>query len=497
MWLRWWDALAHPDFSAACFTFPAVLPRGAGRAADAPAGDGRSCANGCSCADGRVQRRAHAAAHHFRHRAAGDHDGYGRAFAHVPTYAHTHARPLRPYTIDALAARAYGGGELQIVEQLESTDRFARYLITYPSDGLTIQGFMNVPHEGSSFPVAIVLHGYVNPDQYQTLAYTTRYADALANAGYLVIHPNLRGFPPAAEEGDDAYRTGLAADVLNLIAVIRAQSQDPLGPLRRADTEAVHLWGHSMGGGVALRVATILGDAPYLRAAVLYGAMSGDERLNYERIREWSGGQSGAFELETPPEALRAISPIDHLDRLRAPLSIHHGDADETVPPDWSADLCARLAGAGSSGRVFHLQRRAAYLLWRLGRAVQRARDRLFRPELTGKIRVFLLNGRAPERILVGARGLVLIFDFTLNFLSNPLAPVFSSPAFPAAPAPPCSRAGSAGHCAARGARGPGRPRPGRRGPGSSAFLRHASRRCPSITAVASASASSARPPPR
>ena len=251
--------------------------------------------------------------------------------------------PYAPYTIDALAARAYGGGELQIVEQLESTDRFARYLITYPSDGLTIQGFMNVPHEGSSFPVAIVLHGYVNPDQYQTLAYTTRYADALANAGYLVIHPNLRGFPPAAEEGDDAYRTGLAADVLNLIAVIRAQSQDPLGPLRRADTEAVHLWGHSMGGGVTLRVATILGDAPYLRAAVLYGAMSGDERLNYERIREWSGGQSGAFELETPPEALRAISPIDHLDRLRAPLSIHHGDADETVPPDWSADLCARL----------------------------------------------------------------------------------------------------------------------------------------------------------
>ena len=251
--------------------------------------------------------------------------------------------PYAPYTIDALAARAYGGGELQIVEQLESTARFARYLITYPSDGLTIEGFMNVPHEGSTFPVAIVLHGYVNPDQYETLAYTTRYADALANAGYFVIHPNLRGFPRGAEEADDTFRTGLAADVLNLIAVIREQSQDPLGPLRRADAEAMHLWGHSMGGGVALRVATILGDAPYLHAAVLYGAMSGDERLNYERIREWSGGQSGAFELATPPEALQAIAPIAHLDRLRAPLSIHHGDADETVPPDWSADLCARL----------------------------------------------------------------------------------------------------------------------------------------------------------
>jgi len=260
--------------------------------------------------------------------------------------------PYAPYTIDALAARAYGGGELQIVEQIGSTERFARYLITYPSDGLTIYGFMNVPHEGSKFPVALVLHGYVDPDQYQTLAYTTRYADALADAGYFVIHPNLRGFPPAGE-GDDAYRTGLAADVLNLIAVIRAQSQDPLGPLRRADADAVHLWGHSMGGGVTLRVATILGDVPYLRAAVLYGAMSGDERLNYERILEWSGGQSGSFELATPPEALQAISPIEHLERLRAPLSIHHGDADETVPPQWSADLCARLEALGHPVECF------------------------------------------------------------------------------------------------------------------------------------------------
>lgn len=249
--------------------------------------------------------------------------------------------PYAPYTIAALAARDYGDGQLQIIERLESNDVFAKYLITYPSDGLTIYGFMNVPHEGSRFPVAIVLHGYIDPQAYETLAYTTRYADALAEAGYFAIHPNLRGFPPS-DDGDDTFRTGLAIDVLNLIAIIRQQSQDPEGPLRRADAEAIHLWGHSMGGGAALRVATVLNE-PYLRAAVLYGAMSGDESLNYERIQEWSGGRSGSFELAAPPQALEAISPIYHLQRIRAPLSIHHGDADETVPPEWSADLCQRL----------------------------------------------------------------------------------------------------------------------------------------------------------
>ena len=253
--------------------------------------------------------------------------------------------PYAPFTIDALSSRVYGGGELQIVETQERTEQFARYLITYPSDGLTIIGFMNVPHEGSKFPVVIMLHGYVPPSEYETLAYTQRYADALAEAGYFVIHPNMRNFPPS-DEGPDDFRSGLAVDVLNLIAIIREQSQDPEGPLRRADTEDINLWGHSMGGGVALRVA-VVNNAPYIKTAVLYGAMSGDERLNYGRILEWSEGERGEFELAAPSEAMQAISPIDHLDRLNAAISIHHGDADQTVPPQWSDDLCRRLERAG------------------------------------------------------------------------------------------------------------------------------------------------------
>lgn len=249
--------------------------------------------------------------------------------------------PYAAFTVDALTQRTYGGGRLQIEDTLLETDAFTRYLISYPSDGLTIYGFMNVPREGAKFPVALVLHGYIDPDVYETEAYTTRYADALAEAGYFTLHPNFRNYPPS-DDGPNPFRIGYAIDVLNLLAIIREQSvADPQGPLRRADGDYIHIMGHSMGGGVALRVSVVRPE--WVRAVVLYAAVSGDEQVNYAKVLEWSGGRSGRYELGIPPEALTAISPINYLTRLRAPVSIHHSDADTVVPPAWSDDLCARL----------------------------------------------------------------------------------------------------------------------------------------------------------
>jgi dipeptidyl aminopeptidase/acylaminoacyl peptidase len=215
---------------------------------------------------------------------------------------------------------------------------FTRYLIRYPSDGLNIYGFANIPNEAGSYPVVIALHGYIDPAIYNTLDYTTRYADALASAGYIVLHPNLRGYAPS-DSGENLFRVGMAIDVLNLIALVQSQSggTDPLGSAR---PDRIGLWGHSMGGGISTRVLTVSDD---VQAAVLYAAMSGDERKNFEAIYQWSGQTRGLEELNVPAEALARISPMHFLGNISAAVSIHHGLADALVPVDWSVTTCEQL----------------------------------------------------------------------------------------------------------------------------------------------------------
>jgi uncharacterized protein len=247
--------------------------------------------------------------------------------------------PYLGLTISDLQSRFYGGGELEIVEILAENSLFTRYLVAYPSDGLRIFGFMNVPEGEGPFPVVIAIHGYINPEVYNTLDYTTNYADELARNGFLVLHPNLRGYPPS-DDGSNFFRVGMAVDVLNLIALVDSHAEKE-GPLRLADATRIGLWGHSMGGGISTRVMTV---NPAVDAVLLYGAMSGDEQKNFERIFSvFSNGERGLEELNVPAEAIQRISPINYLDDVQAAVSIHHGTNDSEVPLEWSIDLCDRL----------------------------------------------------------------------------------------------------------------------------------------------------------
>jgi dienelactone hydrolase len=229
-------------------------------------------------------------------------------------------------SLEGLRAKTYGEGELSIKLVWEKKSKFTRYYITYRSEGLTIHGFVNVPVGKGPFPVILALHGYIPPSEYKTLDYTTRYADALAMNDYIVLHPNLRDFPPSDPSPNKEERlTGYTTDALNLLALARGLSGKE-GVFQDADFSRLGIWGHSMGGGTSLRVLSVLTD---IKAAVIY---------------------AGVSQLE-PKDPMR-YSFFD-LSNSSAAFSLHHGDQDNIVRSTWTEALDQKLRNMGKQVEYF------------------------------------------------------------------------------------------------------------------------------------------------
>lgn len=262
---------------------------------------------------------------------------------------------LSEISIEALASRSYGqagelAGTLTFESALEDTGGFVRALISYPSDGLKIYGFMNIPPGPGPFPVVIFLHGYVNPLHYETLDYSVRYTDDLARRGFIVIHPNLRGYPPS-DNGPDMFETGKAIDVLNLTAIIQREAGKS-GLLIQANPDKIAVWGHSTGGGVALRLGAVnmpslTGSGPAIKAVILYAPMSGDDAKNAFRNYYVFGQPQWEEEIGIPAQDLQPVSPVFHYNRIEAAVQIHHGAVDDLIPVEWSRETCQQMQEAG------------------------------------------------------------------------------------------------------------------------------------------------------
>lgn len=233
---------------------------------------------------------------------------------------------LNPYSLEVLKARSYGEGEITVVKKWEVKEDFTRYYITYPSDGLTIHGYVNIPVGKGPFPVVIALHGYIPASEYTTRDYSTRYADSIARKGYIVLHPNMRNFPPSdSVPRVRDYHTGYVVDVLNLLQLVRNQAGEE-GLFENADVQNLGIWGHSLGGGIALR---IVGIVPEIKAAVLYGAVT----------QRYSNTAAGFTVFDLPAS--------------QAAFSLHHGEEDTTVSPAGTAILYRQLQDMGKEVEYF------------------------------------------------------------------------------------------------------------------------------------------------
>lgn len=257
----------------------------------------------------------------------------------------TPTRTLEPYdayTIDYLRQRTYGGGKIEVVKKISESRQFTSYAIRYPSDGLTIYGFMNIPKGRGTFPVIVSVHGYSLPGKYDPFNVSQDSADYLAENRFIVVHPGLRNHRPS-DMGDNLLRVGMTIDVMNLIALLKQKNDLPV-ELSNADVEMFGLWGTSMGGEIALRVLTI---SPDIQATVLYAPLSGDIERNSKQLYEVLRDPQFQEDAQLPLEMLDRVSPMYYYHTVTSAVQLHHGTADEIAPLAWAEETCELLHSAG------------------------------------------------------------------------------------------------------------------------------------------------------
>jgi len=279
---------------------------------------------------------------------------------------------IYPYTIAGLRQHDFQSGKIHIRAMLDDDNQFyTSYLIDYPSDDLTITGVMQIPVGEGPFPVIVMNHGFFARSVYHSGDGTDRASPYLAEHGYITIASDYRSWGES-DPGESLFYSGLVIDVINLIKAIPS--------IPKADPDRIGLWGHSMGGGVTMKVLTIIGgargDSTTVKAAVLYSPVSADD---LDIINRWGMGCFGdvaqgelivgcnssdvipddlprnlqdAYRFAaSDADTLQEISPYYHLGYVTVPVQIHYGTDDGQLmsgtPPQWSVKLTQGLRDAG------------------------------------------------------------------------------------------------------------------------------------------------------
>jgi len=301
-----------------------------------------------------------------------------------PTPIPTTEEWIYPYTIEGLREHEYQGGKIKVGDILNETDVYTSYLISYPSDSLTITGVMQIPKVGKEpFPVIVMNHGFFSRAVYASGDGTDRAAEFLNRYGYLTLSSDYRSWGDS-DVGYSLFYSGLVIDVINLL--------DAIPSIPQADPERIGIWGHSMGGGVTLKVLAITGGrvalkggietTPEIKAAVLYSTVSADDS---DIIARWGPGCIGDYlagerlygcnssdilPLDLPPgliqaykdaarnpDLLQQVAALHYLEDVSAPVQINYGTEDGKVfsgtPPEWSRKAYQGFIDAGKQAEIF------------------------------------------------------------------------------------------------------------------------------------------------
>lgn len=255
--------------------------------------------------------------------------------------------PFQELTIPYLREREYKS-TLAERRQAQETSTYTGFLTSYDSDNLKINGYLTIPKgempEGG-WPAIIFVHGYIPPDNYQTLSNYSSYVDYLAKNDFVVFKIDLRGHGTSEGEPGGSYYSGdYIIDVLNAKAAL--ESSDFV------DEENIGFWGHSMAGNVVTRAMAASPNTPavavWAGAVYTYEDMQkfGIDDNSYRppsddspsrRERDQLFETHGRF--DSGSDFWRMVPFTNYLSDIKGAISLNHAKDDAVVSIEYSRNL--------------------------------------------------------------------------------------------------------------------------------------------------------------
>src|SRR5215472_7198480 len=214
--------------------------------------------------------------------------------------------------------------------------------ITVPgAGGIAIPGYLTLPPgsaPGQRLPAVVLPHG--GPYARDHWGYDPL-VQVIASRGYAVLQLNFRGSTGYGEHwrdaGHQAWGTIMHADI--------TAGAHWLVDSGVADPARMCIVGWSYGGYAAL---TGVEKEPELyRCAVSIAGVTDMSQMAADDERFYGGKDSAGDAMGTDPAALRAESPLAHVERIRVPVLLVHGEDDYTVLAEQSRAMDRALSRQG------------------------------------------------------------------------------------------------------------------------------------------------------
>ncbi len=245
---------------------------------------------------------------------------------------------LAPYSFKNLKERQYFPSEIKMEGILKEEEGFISYLFSFAAEGRRITGMANIPKKEGKLPVAILLRGWVDEEEYYSGKGSKNMADFLTENGFITLAPDFLGYGDSSPAFPDMLQTRFFRPI-TVISLLES-----LESLAKADLDKVVIWGHSNGGQIAISVLEITERSLPTSLWAPVSAPFPESILHYTDELEDQGAMVkkvvNEFEERYEPSE---YSVTTYLDWIKAPLIIHQGTKDEAIPLEWTENLVSEL----------------------------------------------------------------------------------------------------------------------------------------------------------